>query len=136
MCGGVYYKFGDKDFRVYFPNPKACLPVRKLDNSLALYPWGRRKEQQGFLPKGGWARLESIYAGTWDKYHPRPVKIIVVQFMEKDIEGTSHWFDVTKGQFIQGLIARRDNEQRIYVVTISPEFEDAVHERWPRILSG
>lgn len=56
--------------------------------------------------------------------------------MEKDIQGTSHWFDITKGQFIQGLIARDKYEQRVYVVTITPEFEDAVHHRWPRILSG
>ena len=56
--------------------------------------------------------------------------------MEKDIQGNSHWFDITKGQYIQGLIARDKYEQRVYVVTITPEFEDAIHQRWPRILSG
>ena len=136
MCGGVYYNHNDQDVRVYFPNPKALLPVMTKRKEIELLPWGRRKEQRGHLPMGGWARLDSIYAGRWDKWFPVPVKLPVKQFMEKDIQGNSHWFDITDGQFIQGLIARDKHEQRVYVVTITPEFNDAIHERWPRILSG
>jgi hypothetical protein len=136
MCGGVYYNSAGQDVRVYFPNPKALLPVITKEKKIEMLPWGRRKEQSGHLPLGGWARLESIYAGRWDKWFPIPVKLPVKQFMEKDIQGASHWFDLTKGQFIQGLIARDKYEQRVYVVTITPELDDAVHERWPRILSG
>jgi hypothetical protein len=136
MCGGVYYRINGQDVRVYFPNPKAMLPVVTRSKDIELLPWGRRKEQAGRLPLGGWARLDSIYAGRWDRWFPVPVKLPISQFMEKDIEGNSHWFDITAGQFIQGLIARDQHEQRVYVVTITPEFDDAVHERWPRILSG
>lgn len=136
MCGGVYYSYNNQDIRVYFPNPKATLPVITKNKKIELLPWGRRKEQNGNLPMGGWARLDSIYAGRWDKWFPIPVKLPIKQFMEKDIQGNSHWFDITKGQFIQGLIARDKYEQRIYVVTITPELENAVHDRWPRILSG
>ena len=136
MCGGVYYSHNNQDVRVYFPNPKAVLPVVTKDKKIDLLPWGRRREQAGHLPLGGWARLDSIYSGRWDKWFPVPVKLPIQQFMEKDIQGNSHWFDITKGQFIQGLIARDKYEQRVYVVTITPEFEDAVHDRWPRILSG
>ena len=136
MCGGVYYNYNGHDVRVYFPNPKATLPVLTKKNDIVLLPWGRRKEQSGVLPLGGWARLDSIYSGRWDKWFPVPVKLPVKQFMEKDIEGNSHWFDLTSGQFIQGLIARDKHEQRIYVVTITPEFDNAIHNRWPRILAG
>ena len=52
------------------------------------------------------------------------------------IEGHSHWYDLTKGQWIQGLAAHRRQERRIYVVTIEPELAEAVHDRWPRIMSG
>ncbi len=136
MCGGVYYTHNGQDIRVYFPNPKATLPVITKKKEIELLPWGRRREQSGNLPLGGWARLDSIYAGRWDKWFPIPVKLPIKQFMEKDIQGSSHWFDITKGQFIQGLIARDKYEQRIYVVTVTPELEDAIHDRWPRILSG
>ena len=136
MCGGVYYTHKGQDIRVYCQNPKATLPVITKNNDIELLPWGRRREQKGNLPMGGWARLDSIYSGRWDKWFPIPVKLPIKQFMEKDIQGNSHWFDITKGQFIQGLIARDKYEQRIYVVTITPELEDAVHDRWPRILSG
>ena len=135
MCGGVYYTIDGQDVRVYFPNPKAVLPVRMKSKKIELLPWGRRKEQAGILPLGGWARLDSIYAGRWDKWFPKPVKLPVKSFMEKDLEGQSHWFDLTKGQCIQGLIARDKYEQRIYVVTITPELEDAVHNRWPRVIN-
>jgi hypothetical protein len=136
MCGGVYYMIDGQEVRTYFPNPKACLPVKKKDGGLELLPWGRRKQQAGHLPLGGWARLDSIYAGRWDKWMPTPVKLSISQFMEKDIEGNSHWFDITGGKWIQGLVARERHEQRVYVVTVEPQDEESVHERWPRILAG
>ena len=136
MCGGVYYTTQNQDTRVYFPNPKALLPVKTRSNDIATLAWGRRREQAGALPLGGWARLDSIYAGRWDRWFPVPVKIQVKSFMEKDLEGHSHWFDLTKGQWIQGLVARYRYERRVYVVTIEPEMAEAVHDRWPRIMSG
>ena len=136
MCGGVYYTTQNQDTRVYFPNPKALLPVKTRSNDIATLAWGRRREQAGALPLGGWARLDSIYVGRWDRWFPVPVKIQVKSFMEKDLEGHSHWFDLTKGQWIQGLVARYRYERRVYVVTIEPEMAEAVHDRWPRIMSG
>jgi hypothetical protein len=135
MCGGVYFEYKGEVLRQYFPNPKAVLPVLKSDGGIILMPWGRRQQQVGNLPLGGWARLDSIYGGRWDKYFPNPIKMPVLSFMEKDFEGQSHWYDLNKGQFIQGLLARNNNEQRIYVVTIEPEIEDAqIHNRWPRVV--
>lgn len=134
MCGGVHYLYEGGEHTVYFPNPHATLPVLCKDNQVVRLPWGRRQQQAGSLPLGGWARLDSIYGGRWDRWFPQPVKIMVRSFMEKDHEGRSHWFDITPGQFIQGLVAREQHEQRVYVVTIEPQQTDAVHDRWPRIL--
>ena len=135
MCGGVYFQHGDAVLRMYFPNPKAVLPILKKDSDIILMPWGRRQSQAGNLPIGGWAKLDSIYGGRWDKSFPKPVKIPVLSFMEKDFEGNSHWYDLNKGQYIQGVLARDNNEQRIYVVTIEPEIEDAqIHSRWVRVV--
>lgn len=135
MCGGVFYVHEGEEYRYYFPNPSAVLPV-KTKSSTVLMPWGRRKEQVGKLPAGGWARLDSIYAGRWEKFFPVSVKIPVSQFMEKDIEDVSHWFDITKGKWIQGLVAREGVEQRVYIVTVVPEMPQSIHDRWPRILTG
>jgi hypothetical protein len=55
--------------------------------------------------------------------------------MDRDIEGQHHWYDLQKGQFIQGLIAREGHERRVYIVIIEPEVEDAEqHQRWPRVV--
>lgn len=135
MCGGVKYTTNKETVRVYFPNPQAKLPILMNDGNLSL-PWGRRKEQQGTLPLGGWARLDSIKAGKWDNVEPRPVKIIVDGFMEKDHNKESHWFNLEEGQFIQGLVAHYNDEQRIYVVTVEPDpLTKQIHDRWPRIIN-
>lgn len=133
MCGGALYTFDDQAIKVFFPNPKAKLPVRKRDGSNILLPWGRRREETGNLPLGGWARLETIKKGVWDKYFPKSVILPITSFMEKDFENQSQWFTLPAGQFIQGLIARYDAELRVYVVTIQPENQP--YEQWPRIVS-
>lgn len=136
MCDGIYYSGNGHDIRVYFPNPKAQLPVRTRTGSTCLLAWGRRHEQAGRLPLGGWARLDGIYAGRWDRWFPVPVKIPARSFMEKDLEGHSRWYDLTRGQWIQGLVARDRHERRLYVVTIEPELAETIHARWPRIMCG
>ena len=135
MCDGVEYTHNKQTIRTYFPHPKAHLPVLTRNGNIKLITWGRRKNQIGDLPVGGWARLESINNGTWNQWLPKPVKITIDRFMEKDIENNSHWFELTKGQCIQGLLAQHNNEIRIYIVTITPEMPDAIHQRWPRIIT-
>jgi len=137
MCDGVYFEHNGEILRQYFSNPKAHLPILKTDGGIILMPWGRRQSQVGNLPMGGWAKLNSVYRGRWDKYFPKPLKIPVLSFMEKDYEGYSHWYDLNKGQYLQGLLAKDNNEQRIYIVTIDPELEDAnIHKRWPRVIQN
>jgi len=136
MCNGVYYSLNGQDTRVYFPNPAASLPARTRNGCTRLLPWGRRSTQAGQLPLGGWARLDAVYAGRWDRWFPVPVKVPVRSFMEKDLEGHTRWYDLTRGQWVQGLVARSRHERRVYVVTLIPEMSDAIHERWPRIMSG
>ncbi len=43
-------------------------------------------------------------------------------------------FPIVKGQYAQGLLAIYDKEQRVYVVTVIPEQENAIHDRWPKII--
>jgi putative SOS response-associated peptidase YedK len=137
MCGGVKYtdKPG-KDWSIYFPSPKAALPVLKRDGDVEWVVWGKRKEEpvQGF-PNGGWARLDSIQSGKWERYHPRSVVLPVQSFMEKDHKRKSHWIEVPQGDAIQGLLAQVHDECRLYVVTEeTPAEYHWIHDRWPRLL--
>jgi len=136
MCGGTSYQHEGEEIRTFFPNPRARLPVITRGGDSRLVTWGRRSGEGGSLPLGGWARLESIKSGRWNRWQPRPVRLALNAFMEKDIEGRSHWFPLTEGQWVQGLLARQGGELRVYVVTITPQMPDAVHERWPRIVSA
>lgn len=136
MPEGVMYCYQNEIRTVYFANPKATLPARLKSGEMKLFLWGRRKTQPGELPLGGWANLQTIYKGKWDPYLPKPVRLPIIKFMEKDFEGNTHWYDVTSGQWIQGLLAQENNEIRIYIVTLTPELHTICHDRWPRIMAG
>jgi len=133
MCLGVDYGYRGDSCRVCFTHPKATLPVRTRSGEAILLPWGRRKVQRGTLPFGGCARLDSIYAGRWDKWFPVPVKLCVQGFMAQDMEGHTRWFELPKGKWVQGLVARERYERRVYVVTVEPQCSESLYERWPRI---
>ncbi|HXF67896.1 MAG TPA: hypothetical protein VNK67_14515 [Burkholderiales bacterium] len=142
MCAGIELLREGRIVRVYFPAPRAALPVLTREGSELLLPWGARGREYDALglvkwPAGGWARLESVRAGRWDAFDPRPVKIPARGFMEKDAAGASHWFALGPGQYIQGLLARAGEERRVYVVTVGPPQGLAhIHDRWPRIVGA
>lgn len=55
--------------------------------------------------------------------------------MEKDRDEKSHWIPFDQRMVIQGLLAERKEEQRVYVVTIDTPPEYAwIHDRWPRLI--
>ncbi len=136
MPEGVMYNYNGETRTIYFANPAAMLSVKLANGHVKLVPWGRRRTQPGDLPLGGWARLPAIYKGHWNAFQPKPVRLPVLKFMEKDFEGNTHWYDVTPGSWIQGLLAREGEEVRVYIVTIAPELYTTCHERWPRIVSS
>lgn len=71
MCGGIEAREADKIWRIYVPNPKAALPVMLEDSGqMDWITWGRRKEQQGYEPQGGWAKLSTVQAGGWENIAP------------------------------------------------------------------
>jgi len=148
MCSGVEIEIEGKRTKVYFPNPKAKLPVRRQGGGTILFPWGARGAEHALdhltkektkwkWPQGGWARLESIEAGRWDTYAPAPARIPALAYMEKDADEVSHWFDLEPEQCLQGLVAQLLGERRLYVVTVpAPPQHAHIHDRWPRIVSG
>ncbi len=145
MCGGLEFRtrkgnaaahglFPDEPeiIRVTFPNPKAAL---LLDEGTNLWlPWGRRREESGDWPEGGWARAESLAKGFWTRWDPEPVLVFPVRWMEKDHNGKSYWFQLEAGQGIACLKLRKAPATPIYVITepSPPDFME-IHDRIPRI---
>lgn len=137
MCGGV--KYTDKQnkiWTVYFPSPKAALPVLKKDGDIEWVIWGKRKEEDApQFPNGGWARLDSIHEGKWQRYQPKPVLLPIQSFMEKDHDKHSHWFDLKPDELLQGLLTIQNDQPRVYVVTTdTPAEYSYIHDRWPRAI--
>ncbi len=132
MCGGIQYQ----NHKIFFPQPDARLPVKLRGGGVTWVTWGRRqKEAIGKFPNGGWARLDSIKMGKWKPWHPKPVLIPIDSFLEKDHGKQSHWIALAPSMMIQGLVAERNGEQRVYVVTeeTPPEYH-WIHDRWLRLI--
>ncbi len=54
--------------------------------------------------------------------------------MEKDHDKQTHWITLALGMAIQALLAERDGEQRVYVVTEeTPSEYNWIHDRWPKL---
>ena len=123
MCGGVEAREADKVWKIYFLNPKAALPVLLEDSGqLDWITWGRRTEQPGYGPTGGWAKLSTVQSGGWAKYYPRRGLAMVQRFMEKEGQPgeknrPSHWFDVPEGCALECLVIGEGEQRRVYVVT-------------------
>lgn len=134
MPEAVTYVHQGKLYTIYFAKTNAVLPVMLANGDVRLVKWGRRQHEQGEMPLGGWARLDAVHHGKWNHLLPKPVKLPIVKFMKLDFEGNVHWYEVIKGQWIQGLLACEEEEYRVYIVTIVPELLDLCHDRWPRII--
>jgi hypothetical protein len=134
MCNSVIYHYQGHERKTQFSDPNALLPVKSKQQGVLLLPWGRRTHQSGQLPLGGWARHASIQSGRWDPYFPKPVRLPIDQFLSEDVMHATRWYRLTRGQWIQGLLAQVGEEKRIYIVTLTPEAPDSLYDRWPRIL--
>lgn len=134
MCQAIFYQEEQHSWKIDFQQPQARLPVRLKTGGVIWLNWGRRLIQKGQLPLGGWARMESIMSGQWDPFFPKPVKIPAQGFVEVNFEGYPQYFKLVKGQSVQGLLARHDQELRVYIVTLTPERSDAAFPRWPKII--
>lgn len=136
MPEAVVFQYQAKVYTSYFARANAMLPVKLANGDVKLVTWGRRQHEHSEMPLGGWARLNAIHDGNWGLYLPKPVRLPIDKFMKTDYEGHVHWYDVTKGQCIQGLLAQEENVYRVYIVTIVPTLLDICHDRWPRIVVG
>lgn len=137
MCWAVRFSHAGVERHSRFDNRNTLLPVSARHGAqVILLPWGRRPGETGELPIGGWAKLTQIQSGLWDKFMPRPVKLPVDHFAERDVAGHLQWFQVTRGQFIQGCVVQIGHERRVYVVTLDCSPTETVFERWPRVVSA
>ncbi|MBV9576074.1 MAG: hypothetical protein JO149_05580 [Gammaproteobacteria bacterium] len=138
MPEAVIFAYQHQIYTVFFAKSNAKLPVKTKNGEVVLAAWGRRENENSEMPLGGWARLTTLQNeknNTWHMYLPKAVQLPILKFMEKDFEGRACWYEVTKGKCIQGLLAKHDNEYRLYIVTIDPEDLMNCHYRWPHIIA-
>jgi hypothetical protein len=147
MCDGIEYVRDDERIVVYFDLERAQLPVRKRSGAVQFVAWGARGDRYltsdntpGYLlkfPVGGCASRDSIREGAWQKFEPRPVRIVASRFILTDSRVGSVFFALKPGEYIQGLLAHTAGQQRVYVVTVEPPDEHAGKWRsWPRVITS
>lgn len=119
--------------RVLFPNPKAALLVDPERDRWI--PWGRRGEQPGDWPDGGWAREESLHKAYWTRWDPETFVLRAHRWMEKDHAKRSHWCEVPGSEGILCLRLRAAPGEPAYMVTQASYGEYAeIHDRMPKLV--
>ncbi|MDW3716586.1 hypothetical protein [Pseudomonas sp. 2023EL-01195] len=138
MCDGVEAREADRTWKIDFTSQDAAIPVLfEEGGQVEWISWGRREDQLGNGPAGGWADLAAIRAGGWAQYQPRRAFGLVRRFRkEEDHMGeenrSSYWFDIPQGQALECLVIGEGEERRVYVVTTAPPEEyTCIHDRWP-----
>lgn len=145
MCHGIEYVLEDERVVVYFDVLGAELPIRKRSGAVDFVRWGARGDRYladdntpGYLlkfPLGGFASRESIQKGAWQKFEPKPVRIVASRFVFDDARLGPRFFALARGEYIQGLLAVSGTHRRVYVVTVAPPAEhEEAFETWPRVV--
>jgi len=146
MCGGVGFKIKNisddelkkyyspaliKRFKItgriesFFWYKDAVLPIKTGDGAQLKF-WGNKEEEIN-LPMTGWAKEESLREGKWDYLRPAIVDIPIDSGYEKKT-----WFNMPQGT--KGVVVKRDNNERLYMITkeASREYkEETGHDREP-----
>ena len=130
----VVFSAGGRTHSPRYCDAGACLPVRLRGGGIQVLPWGRRTEEAGRLPAGGWAALEAIHAGEWQRWQPLPVKVPVTVLYLADLHGDRLAVTPVMGQCLQGLVARIALERRVYLVALPPLESDVPLPCWPRLV--
>jgi hypothetical protein len=136
MPTAVMFYQKNKAHTIYFSHVKAVLPVKLKNGETTLVHWGRRLHENSEMPLGGWAMQSAIHEGKWNYFSPKPVKLLIEKFMKIDYEGHSQWYEVTRGQWIQGILLQEGNECRVYIVIVIPDRLDVCYNQWPKIIIG
>ncbi|MGZ8228742.1 MAG: hypothetical protein ACXW2A_03495 [Burkholderiales bacterium] len=124
------------------------LPVRLRNGEVRLYRWGSSGRPRvydakpGYLlnwPPGGWVPLDVLKRGEWWQFKPAPVRVAAARFLVSRRDGDVAWEDwvnLKPGEYLQGALAQRHGDYRVYVVTIDPPSGDATAVPWPRVVSA
>ncbi len=145
MCGGMTYKYPNKDtkrleeWRVFFPQPHAQVPVIGEDGDVSLVQWGKRdvsEDPEFDVPVTGWARVDKLESSFWQQHKPATVLVPAIRFSEKGKLPKSVWFDMPDDTFLMGLKITKRNRSFVYIVTTQAEGSNVIHPRMPLVVGA
>jgi hypothetical protein len=147
MCDVIEYVRAGERMLVYFDMHHPELPIRRRGGTIDFVTWGTRGDHYlnddntpGYLlkfPVGGRATRASILCGGWEKFEPRPVRIVASRFALAHPQLGPVFFALGPGEYIQGLLAQSGAQRRVYIVTVDAPAEHSEHwSEWPRMVTS
>lgn len=58
------------------------------------------------------------------------------EFMVHDVLGQEHWFAMSAGQYVRGIVAKSGRDSRLYVVIMDPPPDQGEFDGWPRVVTA
>ncbi len=121
--------------RIIYGESRALLPIIEANEKIKWILWGERREGDCY-PHGGWVHPTDLKARTWRPWRPKAVVIPADGFMVRKQGGKEEWFPLEDGEGIQGMMACREEDCRLYIVTTHPPEEYGWARRWPEIVKS
>ncbi|MEZ0237880.1 MAG: hypothetical protein ACAH06_07435 [Methylophilaceae bacterium] len=130
MCDGIEIE-GKK---IIFGEGRDLLPITHADEEVNWVIWGERREGDCY-PHGGWVHPGDLKSSSWRPWRPKEVVIPADRFMVRNDRGKAEWFPLEPGMGIRGMMACRELECRLYIVTTTPPEQYGWARRWPDVVT-
>jgi len=130
MCDGV--EIDGK--QIIFGEARDPLPTIRGGEEVNWIIWGERREGDCY-PYGGWVHPDDLKARSWKPWDLKEAVIPAGHFMVRDQHGQAIWFPLESGAGIRGMMACRESDCRLYIVTTNPPKQYGWARRWPDIVS-
>lgn len=136
MCFAlIFIDTSGKRYTVSFTQRQRQLPMMGASESEHM-TWGRNQYENGNLPIGGWCRQDLLAQGAFDHWQPQFVRLPVKGFAIHNMLARLHWFEVSPGEYLQGVILTEAGERRLYLVIMQTQRLDNWFWQWPIIERG
>jgi hypothetical protein len=129
MCDGIEIE----GKQIIFGEGRDLLPIVHADEEVNWIIWGERREGDCY-PHGGWIRPDDLKARSWRPWSFKEAVIPADRFMVRSPHGLAIWLPLEPGTGIRGMLAYRDSDCRLYVVTTNPPGQYSWARRWPDIV--
>lgn len=130
MISAVKYIHNGKTYQAEYGQNQTRLPIYNIaKDRFDFVPWGNPGGQLAAFPDSPVAHIDQVKNNQWDALAPIPIRIQYQSLLITDRHGQTYWNDNPDDPVhygIKGLMARHQNQRRIYILIRSTDLAETL----------